>query len=132
VAGKSGPEDTEQVAILDLENNRILAVQPQRQGQRVSTWTWENDRVQVASIDGVTDEFALRSSAPTIAGAAAAAAAGAAAAQRREPYESGRSAAWSPWNDPFGGGRAAPRERRQVQSQPQRRRPRSLFDLLFN
>ena len=72
VPGKSGPEDTELAAIIDIENGRVLAIQPHRQGARVAAWTWEDDRVQIASVDGVTDEFAVRSLKPPAAATAAA------------------------------------------------------------
>lgn len=128
VLGKAGPEDTEQAAIIDIENAKVLAIQPSRQGQRVATWTWEDDRVQVASIDGVTDEFALRSEK---AEAAAAPVVPAAVPRRAAPVA--RSSGWSPWDTPFGQPQAERREqRKQATTRRHQPKPKSLFDLLFN
>jgi tetratricopeptide (TPR) repeat protein len=60
VAGSGGPEDVEQIAVIDLPANSLVSLQLHRQGDRVSKWTWEGDKVIVASIDGVTDEIFLR------------------------------------------------------------------------
>jgi hypothetical protein len=60
VEGRSGPEDVELVAIIDLNRDNIVAIEPHKQGNRVSTWTWEEGKVVIASVDGVTDEFILR------------------------------------------------------------------------
>lgn len=128
VLGKSGPEDTEQAAIVDIENAKVLAIQPSRQGQRVATWTWEDDRVQVASIDGVTDEFALRS-----VKAEAEAPLAAAPAPRRAAPAARQPAGWSPWDTPFGQPQAERREqRRQATTRRHQPKPKSLFDLIFN
>ncbi len=68
VPGKNGPEDTELAAIVDIAAAKVIAIQPNKQGARVATWTWDGDHLQVASVDGVTDEYQLR----TVAVAAAA------------------------------------------------------------
>ncbi|WP_246317128.1 tetratricopeptide repeat protein [Hyphomicrobium methylovorum] len=60
VAVKNGFEETELAAIIDINGNKVLAIQPNRQGDRIATWTWEGDHLQVASVDGVTDEYQLR------------------------------------------------------------------------
>ena len=60
VPGAMGPEEVEQVAILDLDNNSVIGIEPHREGKKVATWTWQDDRVVVASVDGATDEFILR------------------------------------------------------------------------
>lgn len=67
VAGKNGPEETELAAIVDIAAAKVIAIQPNKQGARVATWTWDGDHLQVASVDGVTDEYQLR----TVAVAAA-------------------------------------------------------------
>ncbi len=59
VRGKNGPEDTELAAIIDIGAAKVLAIEPHRQGERVATWTWDGDRLQIASVDGVTDEYQL-------------------------------------------------------------------------
>lgn len=125
VASKNGPEDTELAAIIDIENARVLAIQPHRQGARVAQWTWEDDRVQVASVDGVTDEFAVRAVKPVEAVAPAPV-----ATRRATPQAQHKSAGWAPWDEPMGQPRGdSPRPQRRA-SQPQK--PKTLFDLLFN
>ncbi len=56
----TGPAEVEQVAILDLKANSVIGIEPHREGKKVATWTWQEDRVIVASVDGATDEFILR------------------------------------------------------------------------
>lgn len=129
VITQNGAEDTEQAAIIDIENAKVIAIQPNRQGSKVATWTWEDDRVQVASIDGVKDEFSLRMERPLAeTGAAVAGAAAGAAAARRAPSS---NAAWSPWGQQPGMGGGEPRESKR-QAQRRAPKPKSLFDLLFN
>lgn len=129
VVAKSGPEDTELAAIIDIENAKVLAIQPHRQGQRVASWTWDNDRVQVASIDGVTDEFVLRTTPVT---AVAVPAPEGAQPARRPQGSSQKSAGWAPWDEQLGMSaqpqRSAPRPQRRASQQ----KPKTLFDLLFN
>ncbi len=131
LASKSGPEDTELAAIIDLEAGKVIAIQPHRQGARIAGWTWEAERVQIASIDGVTDEFPLRAGAlPAAAAAGAAAIAG--AGSKRPPGSGQKAAGWAPWNQPFGmpsTGNSAPRPQRRT---AQQQKPKTLFDLLFN
>ena len=64
VPGRVGPEEVEQVAILDLDADTVIAIEPHRQGKKVANWTWQDDRVVVASVDGATDEFVLRTGRP--------------------------------------------------------------------
>lgn len=66
VAGKAGLEDTELAAIIDIKNAQVVAIEPNRQGGRVARWTWIGDRVQIASVDGVTDEYAVRMARPEV------------------------------------------------------------------
>lgn len=119
VAGKAGPEEIEFAAIIDIEMNKVVGIQPNKQGARVAGWIWEEDRVQIASIDGVTDEFALRATAPVTAGPAAI------ASPRRQRA---KGPAWDPWSQPIGGVGASRGDR----SAQRRQKPKSLFDLLFN
>jgi tetratricopeptide (TPR) repeat protein len=124
-----GAQETEQAAILDLDASKVVGIQPHRLGTKVAAWAWEGDRVQIASVDGVTDEFTLRTVAqPEMAGVAAGAAAGAAGmAARRSP--SSKKAAWSPWNDDVG---ARPPGQPKRQAQKRGPKPKSFFDMLFN
>lgn len=126
VAGKSGPEDTEQAAIIDIENIKVVAIQPQRLGQRVASWTWEGDRVLVASVDGVTDEFTLRA-------APAEAPVPVTAPAKRYAAPSGQGGgAWTSWNDPLGLQRSERRDQRKQAAKRTYPKPKSIFDLLFN
>jgi tetratricopeptide (TPR) repeat protein len=63
VATSSGQQDIELTAIIDLTARSVVAVEPHKLGAKSATWTWEDGRVVVASIDGVTDEFNLRGAA---------------------------------------------------------------------
>ena len=125
VTTKSGSEDTELAAIIDIDNAKVLAIQPNKQGARVASWTWDTDRVQIASVDGVTDEFALRAGVvpPPIAAVAPAAGGG-----KRQPREGSKSAAWAPWNQSIG----APRSEQRPAKRTTQGKPKTLFDLLFN
>ncbi len=60
VQTKNGFEETELAAIIDIGGAKVMAIEPHRQGSRVATWTWDGDRLQIASVDGVTDEYQLR------------------------------------------------------------------------
>ncbi|HVX35884.1 MAG TPA: tetratricopeptide repeat protein [Hyphomicrobium sp.] len=116
VAGKKGPEETELAAIVDIAAAKVIAIQPNKQGTRVATWTWDGDHLQVASVDGVTDEYQLRPTAVAVVGAGA---------QRR--YDAGQSGqGWAPWDTPFG----APQPSRDTR---QRRyaKPKTIFDFFF-
>ncbi len=42
------PRRWEQVAILDLDNNAVVGIEPHREGQKLAAWTWQDDRVVVA------------------------------------------------------------------------------------
>jgi hypothetical protein len=108
VPGRVGPEEVEQVAILDLDAGTVVGIEPQRQGKKVATWTWQDDRVVVASVDGATDEFVLRTGRPR-------------EVARRDAEQGGGT--WSPWG--------------QLNSDQYDRRSRhrsggkSIFQLLF-
>lgn len=115
VAAKSGPEDTEQVAILDIDESKVIAVEPHRQGTKLSTWTWEEGRVVVASVDGANDEFSLRT----------AKVASTAPSRRYSEYDGYEGPGWAPWSQPWAGG---PSQQRAPQ---RRRKQKTLFDLLF-
>lgn len=86
-----GKEDTEQIAIIDTLENKIVAIEPHKQGTKLANWTWEEGKVTIASADGVTDEYNLRV-----------------------------------------GKEVVTEQRRQTWTRPQRRKPKTLFDLFFN
>jgi tetratricopeptide (TPR) repeat protein len=60
IAGRGGREEVEQIAVIDLPAGSVVSLQLHRQGDKVSKWTWQDDKVVIASIDGVTDEIFLR------------------------------------------------------------------------
>jgi tetratricopeptide (TPR) repeat protein len=103
VDGPQGPEDIEQIAIADLQTNKVIGVEMHRRGDRIATLTWGDGKVSVASADGTRDELVLREAKP------------------KEPpapppkrYAGDRQGpSWPPWGG--GGGR----------------KPKSLFDLIF-
>jgi tetratricopeptide (TPR) repeat protein len=134
VKGKSGSEELELVALVDFEGSKVIAIVPDKQGGKSSAWTWEADRVTVAAIDGLNDEFQIRRS-PSETGIAAgvgAAGLGAAVASSRR-YSTGRAAEkWAPWNEPMAGGSSAQSNRPQRNSAAPKKKAKTLFDLLFN
>ncbi len=115
VPGKNGPEETELAAIIDITAGKVIAIQPHRQGARVATWTWDGDHLQVASVDGVTDEYQLRPTAVAVVGASQRRANGAPTGQ-----------AWAPWEQPFGAPASRPEPRQRRYS-----KPKTIFDFLF-
>lgn len=101
-AGKSEKDDIEMIAVIDTSTAQLVGVEPHKQGDKVSKWTWENGKVTIASVDGVTDELDLRiGRGPEVAGAG-------------RPYGS------SSFGD-------AP-----VQVKRVKKKPKTIFDLLFN
>lgn len=112
VPGAMGPEEVEQVAILDVDNNSVVGIEPHREGKKVASWTWQDDRVVVASVDGATDEFILR--------------AGMARGSDGRRYSSTDSGGvWAPWGQLDSANQGERRERR-------RSKPKTIFQLLFN
>ncbi len=127
-AGPSGPEDVEMVAIIDVTSNTVVGIQPHRQGFKVATWTWDEGKVTIASVDGVTDEFLLRVVRPKDAGPPLAGS----VAQRRYTSNEQKGAGWSPWSDSYGLADPGRGDRRpSAQQRPQQQKPKTLFDLLF-
>jgi tetratricopeptide (TPR) repeat protein len=64
-AGKSGNDAVEQIAIINVQAPAaLLGVEPHRLGDKLSQWTWDDGRIVVASVDGVTDEFVIRAAVP--------------------------------------------------------------------
>jgi len=119
VAGGSGREDIELAAVVDLDANLVIAIEPHRQGDKTANWTWADGKVTVASADGVTDEFSLRSVAQNVA-----------APYRGYSSDGGGGGAWAPWSEPWAGQTGAgqqPTKRAQV-----KRKPKTIFDLFFN
>jgi tetratricopeptide (TPR) repeat protein len=128
VEGASGPEEMELAAVLNLATNTVVAIEPHRQGAKVATWTWAEDRVSVAAVDGVTDELVLR-------GGGGREPMYSARGPQRRYTSAGDEQMQSFDQQQWGGGPGyAPQPRREYRppAQHQRRKPKTLFDLLFN
>ena len=118
---KSGEEDLELVAVVDVDMGVVIAIEPHRQGEKVATWTWDGNKVTVATADGVTDEFELRVGRPEFAGSGM--------GDRRYTSTSQAGPAWAPWDSPFGGSfEQGPTKKIQVK----KKKSKTIFDLLFN
>jgi len=125
-AGKvNGSETAEQVAILDLQAGAIVGIQPHRQGEKIAAWQWNDGRVVVASVDGVSDEFVLRQpprQAPV-------------ADPRRLATGAGSQPKygvpdWAPWASPNSYPRQAPAPGYGSSGGGQKK-PKTLFDMLL-
>ena len=81
-------EEVELAAVLDLASASVLAILPHRQGERTASWTWGEDRVTVASVDGVIDEINLRPAKPKEQPVAQ---------SQRRYAEQPRGPSWAPW-----------------------------------
>lgn len=117
-AGKEGKDALEMVAVVDLEASAVAAVEPHKQGDKVATWSWENGKVTVASVDGVTDEIDLRVGRNDEV-------AGQGEGGGRRYTTTAQPGGWAPWDSPLGGtyGQAPPKRKKKS---------KTLFDLLFN
>jgi tetratricopeptide (TPR) repeat protein len=102
VDGPRGPEEIEQVAILDLQANSVVAVEMHRRGSKLAKMTWEGGKLIMASADGTVEELALR------ADKAKELAAKKLAEKQKDQ--------WSPWGSTW---------------DSRRGRPKTLFELLF-
>jgi hypothetical protein len=131
-----GVSDVQLAALIDIAGQRVVTVVLDKvagkDDSKATAWTFEDRRITVASVDGVTEEFPLEGSANM--GALAGAAAGAAAGTRRLSTGTGTGTAWAPWNDPVSGpfaagGQPQPRPARTVQK---KKKPKNIFELLFN
>ncbi len=116
---KSGREDLELVAVVDVETGVVIAIEPHKQGEKVATWTWDTGKVTVATADGVTDEFELRVGRDQIATPGG----------DRRYTSTSQSGGWAPWDSPMGGvfGDPAPTKRATA-----KKKTKTIFDLLFN
>jgi tetratricopeptide (TPR) repeat protein len=100
--GPRGPEEIEQVAVLDLQSNAVVAVETQRRGAKLGQLTWDAGKLVVASADGTSEELSLRAEKPKEA-----------PAPKRVASEKD---VWSPWGSTWDAGK---------------KRPKTLFELLF-
>ena len=100
-------EELEGAAIIDIQNQIVLGLTLNKKGSKAAAWSWEDNRLVVASAEGLSEEFLLKGiKAGSGLSAAAAAAAADKSAPRREasagasqsgPKSSGQPA-WSPWS----------------------------------
>lgn len=113
-------EGTEMAALIDIDQATILGIEPHKQGSKVATWTWEEGKVTIAAVDGLTDEFNLRTGPAAYAGSA-----------QRRLTTTQKAPGWAPWNEPMAGGfeqyGGSPRPKPKTG-----RKPKTIFDLLFN
>jgi tetratricopeptide (TPR) repeat protein len=131
VAGAAGPEEVENVALINTTDKTVLAIEPHRRGAVKSTWTWADGKVTIAALDGVSDEFVLKAVArPGAVVATGPSGNGSSSVERRGDGAPPKwtTPEWAPWNDNKGNGgnRGA---QRSSQSPP--RKQKSLFDLIF-
>jgi tetratricopeptide (TPR) repeat protein len=123
VAGKDGPAEVEMIALVDIQARSVITVEPNKLGSKTATWTWEEGKVTVASIDGVTDEFNVR--------AAVGADQGPTDRQKRVRNADGRNARDA---DADSEDRSKPERERPQRSAGNSRpsqKPKSIFQLLF-
>jgi tetratricopeptide (TPR) repeat protein len=103
VQSPKGPEEIEQVAIVDLQASSVVAVEVHRRGGKLAKMTWEGGKLIVASADGTVDELVLRADKSKELAAA------------RKVAEKHKDQ-WSPWGSTW---------------DSRRGRPKTLFELLF-
>jgi tetratricopeptide (TPR) repeat protein len=123
--------DLEAAAIIDIASPALLGLPLNKRGDKTATWSWEENKLVVASAEGLTEEFALKG--VRVGTPMAAANTEKASTPRRErerepnsggSKSGGSSPSWSPWAQP--GSNSQPN--RQA-SKPQK--PASIFELLF-
>jgi tetratricopeptide (TPR) repeat protein len=101
VAGAHGPEDVEEVAIVDLQANAVVAVEPVQRGSRHGKLTWDAGKLVLASADGTSEELSLRAEKPALP------------PPKRVVAE--KSKDWTPWGN----------------WTSTKSKPKSLFEMLF-
>jgi tetratricopeptide (TPR) repeat protein len=123
VETKTGPVEIELSAIVDLNASKVVAVEPHRLGKKLATWTWEESKVVVASVDGVTDEFNLRSTTPLAT----------AARKGGDPKgETGSDGQWTPFEQIQQPGKPDKPQRAAGSGGGSRAsKPKTIFDMLF-
>ena len=134
-----GKEEVEMAALIDLTQQTVLSVVPNRQGDKTSNWSWEDTRVTIAALDGVNEEIPLNPGGGYGAMAGAAGAAVGAGTRRLSTGSgagrgTGSGGAWAPWNQPFGMPNAgsSTSSKTSKSAQKRKKKPKSFFELLFN
>jgi hypothetical protein len=130
VEGKDGAEEVVHAAVIDLAARTLIAIEPVRQGNRQTEWSWEETRLTVKGIDGHTEEYSLSGKPKELAQPAAPAQQPrrVTADQRPGGYSNNNGPpSWAPWawGGGYGGSGGGGRPSRQQQQ------PKSLFDMLF-
>ncbi|MEZ5773965.1 MAG: tetratricopeptide repeat protein [Hyphomicrobiaceae bacterium] len=123
LAGKTAEgEEIEQGVLIDVSRRSVIAIEPYRTGKRLATWTWDEGQgsVTVRGLDGVTSEYKLRTG------------------RGSERVATGTgSADQGASQDPFGsiffgtGDRQSGDKRRVITVDKRKKKPKTLFDLLF-
>lgn len=127
--GKAGREDVELAAVIDIRRRSVISLEPYRQGARQAVWNWdEAGQLAVKGPDGITSQIALKSAPPASSGAT-----GSSYAQSQQG--GGQTRVYSPFDIFFGGGNSQTYTRQKDQTNRQatvrRRKPKTIFDLLF-
>lgn len=118
--------DNEFVALVDTRTSEVKAIEPHRQGKDESKWAWGSGRVVVSAIDGLTQEYLLRSTEPTRT-------VGGPTRQRRARSRSDENLPWAPWAQDGSNRSARPAAQRRSAQRPSQtqKKPKTLFDLLL-
>ncbi|MBX9926933.1 MAG: tetratricopeptide repeat protein, partial [Hyphomicrobiaceae bacterium] len=121
VPAKSGVEPIELTALIDISSRTVIAVEPHKFGAKTATWTWDDGKVTVASVDGVIEEFSVR---PSTVGT--------------QPTGGGRPTAVAadgvtPLDEAAAAGAEKPKTAavRKDPPRPAQKQPKTIFDLLF-
>ncbi|MFM7085195.1 MAG: tetratricopeptide repeat protein [Hyphomicrobium sp.] len=123
-----GSEECEMSIFLDLANQRIVGILPERQGNKTSTWKWEDNSVIVEAIDGLRDEFTILKEAPRVGPVASSS-----PSVSRRTSTQNYSPDWAPWNQPLGmPDEGINRKRRTNNSVQKSKGSKSFFDYFFN
>jgi tetratricopeptide (TPR) repeat protein len=127
-----GAQEIEMAALVDLDQQRVVALVPEKQDGKTTKWSFEASRITIAAIDGLTEEYPL--DAPSDVGplAGAGLAAGAGAVTRRLAPSKPSGTAWAPWNAPIGMPGAAPSAPKPAKTVQRKKKPKNIFELLFN
>jgi hypothetical protein len=103
-----GPEEVEQIAIVDITNGTVAGYETAQRGTRTADLTWDDGLLTVVSADGTRDAYQLRPSTRVEETPVAA------QPPPRRVARENRKPAWTPWGESRRGGRQ-----------------KSLFELLF-
>lgn len=139
-------ETLEVAAIVDTQTQATLGLTLDKRGGKAAVWSWDDGRLNVASAEGIQEEFALRGSKAAPASSAVAAVPERASTSRREGSSGGSSSsgsgstsgsssggskqagtpAWAPWSQNNGPSNTAP-----PRQQAAKQKPKGIFEMLF-